>query len=136
MARNNPKLGEIQRLILYHTASISEWAREKEEGGARISTRVLRDRIFWINDRHRCNASLRASFSRSLRQLESRGLIVSWNDIHDKPGYTTHISLTERGQKLAESLQAKQSENVNNSERVENVNVLSNNHGGDKKNGS
>ena len=125
MAISNPKLGEIQRLILYHTVSISEWAREKENeghylgkitwgrGGARVSTRVLRDRIFWV-DESGLSASLRASFSRSLRQLELRGFIASWNDIHDKPGYTTHISLTERGQKLAESLQASK-ENVNNS---------------------
>ena len=126
MARNNPKLGEIQRLILYHTVSISEWAREKENeghylgkitwgrGGDRISTRVLRDRIFWIDDGECCNASLRASFSRSLRQLESRELIVSWNDIHDKQGYTTHISLTEQGRKIGEALKASK-ENVNNS---------------------
>ncbi|GAI88017.1 unnamed protein product [marine sediment metagenome] len=116
MAISNPKLGEIQRLILLHTLHILDWLNEPEQQGKyfgwltwgrdRISTKTLRERIFWI-DELGVTASIRASFSRSLRQLESRGLIVSWNDKHDEPGYTTHISLTERGQKLAEELKAK-----------------------------
>jgi len=124
MGRSNPKLGEIQRLILLHTLNILDWLNEPEQQGKyfgwltwgrdRIRTRFLRDRIFWIDDRRGCNASLRASFSRSLRQLESRGLIVSWNSIHNRPGYTTHISLAEQGRKIGEALQASK-ENVNNS---------------------
>lgn len=124
MVISNPKLGEIQRLILLHTLYILDWLNEPEQQGKyfgqltwgrdRIFTKTLRERIFWVDRWQRCNASLRASFSRSLRQLESRGLIVSWNDKHDGPGYTTHISLTEQGRKISEALQASK-ENVNNS---------------------
>ncbi len=116
MTRSNPKLGEIQRLILYHTISIVEEATQIMNEGKypgriiwgrdRVSIRVLRDRIL-LGDELGVSASQRASFSRSLKQLELRGFVVSWNHIHNRPGYTTHISLSEQGQKLAEEIKAK-----------------------------
>ena len=79
-------------------------------GRNRIPTIWVRN---WIFSAHKRPYEIRhlpmtpgekASFSRSLRQLEAKGLIVCYNSVNDNKNYTTHYMLTEKGEKVFNTL--------------------------------
>lgn len=85
---------KIQRIILYilHERNLLDadvWRGAK-------SLKAVRCLLF---KNRRLTASLRASFSRSIRRLEKEGLI---NRESFTEGYATHIGLTQRGYYQAE----------------------------------
>jgi len=56
----------------------------------------IRNHIFGVNH---ITSSEKASFSRSLKLLESKGLIETRNHVSDRR-YRTHVKLTEKGKDL------------------------------------
>lgn len=52
----------------------------------------------------RVTPSEKASFSRSLRQLEAKGLVECRNHVDDEKNYTTHYKITAKGEKVLEQV--------------------------------
>ena len=87
---------KLQRVILYLLSGWDMWDGDIWRGAVRVGDVK---RLVFKGDR--LTNSQRASFSRTLMQLEKQGLIVRERVVSDD-GYTTHIGLTARGQHQAD----------------------------------
>jgi len=113
------KLGEHQKAILEFYIKWRDffgkpWVRLDEKrcvwGRNRVPTIWVRNQIFSGRNRPYeirhlpITAAEKASFSRSLRELEAKGLIVRYNSVSRTKNYTTHYMVTEKGEQVLNTL--------------------------------
>lgn len=80
----------------YHRIAGAKWGQVRE-----VALLEIRDWIYGIEN---IGAPKRATFSRSIRTLENKGLVETRNRISGKKEYRTHAKLTEKGEELVEKV--------------------------------